>query len=130
MGKLKVGDQVILKADHMPGMKGAKASIIAAKLSNVYQITYTPTNGDSQVTHHKWIIQEEIRKAPKENYLLPSGYEFTCLATHMPHMYLSKAIIENGRFDIAYQVVYEPVNGGGKLMQHKWFIDEEFDMPK
>jgi transcription antitermination factor NusG len=58
----KQGDQVVLKADHMDGMNGAKASIDSAEQTTVYMVDYTPTNGGEVVKNHKWVTESEITK--------------------------------------------------------------------
>ena len=37
-----VGTQAIIESDHMPGMKGATATIVGAYNTTVYSISYTP----------------------------------------------------------------------------------------
>jgi hypothetical protein len=59
----KVGSQAIMKTDHMPGMNGAKATIVGAYDTTAYAISYTPTTGGPKVTNHKWIIHEELQNA-------------------------------------------------------------------
>ncbi|USB31741.1 YdhK family protein [Paenibacillus sp. YPG26] len=54
------GDEVVLEADHMKGMKGAKATIDSAERTTVYMIDYTPTNGGPKVTNHKWVTEDEL----------------------------------------------------------------------
>src|SRR5699024_5949950 len=45
----EVGSQAIIKADHMPGMDGAEATISGAFDTTVYTVSYTPTNGGEPV---------------------------------------------------------------------------------
>lgn len=40
------GSEVIIEADHMPGMKGATGKIESAKATTVYMFDYTPTTGE------------------------------------------------------------------------------------
>src|SRR4051812_37635378 len=61
--KFKVGSQSIILDDHMPGMKGAKATIAGAYDTTVYTVSYVPTTGGEKVTNHKWVIHEEIMNA-------------------------------------------------------------------
>lgn len=57
---LAAGTDVILNADHMKGMKGAKAVIDSAEQTTVYMVDYTPTNGGKKVTNHKWVTESEL----------------------------------------------------------------------
>ncbi len=57
---LKPGTDVILEADHMKGMKGAKAAIESAEKTTVYMIDYMPTTGAEKVTNHKWVTESEL----------------------------------------------------------------------
>ncbi|OIK13423.1 hypothetical protein BIV60_14100 [Bacillus sp. MUM 116] len=55
----KPGDEVILEADHMKGMQGAKAVIDTAQQTTVYMVDYTSTTGE-KVTNHKWVTEDEL----------------------------------------------------------------------
>lgn len=57
---LEKGTEVTLEADHMEGMKGAKATIESAENTTVYMVDYQPTTGGEMVTNHKWVTEEEI----------------------------------------------------------------------
>jgi hypothetical protein len=57
---LKEGTEVTLNADHMKGMKGAKATIDSAEQTTVYMVDYTPTTGGEKVTNHKWVTESEL----------------------------------------------------------------------
>ncbi len=56
----QLGDEVTLEADHMEGMKGAKATIDTAQQTTVYMVDYTPTTGGEKVTNHKWVTEDEL----------------------------------------------------------------------
>ena len=56
----KVGSEVLLSADHMKGMKGAKATIESAEQTTVYMVDYTPTTGGDLIKKHKWVTEEEL----------------------------------------------------------------------
>ena len=58
-----VGTEVTLTADHMPGMKGAEATVTGAFDTTAYQVDYTPTDGGEKVTDHKWVVEDEVRPA-------------------------------------------------------------------
>ncbi|MBG9812778.1 hypothetical protein ABD68_14600 [Bacillus endophyticus] len=57
---LKPGTEVTLEANHMEGMKGAKATIDSAEKTTVYVVDYTPTTGGEKVTNHKWVTESEL----------------------------------------------------------------------
>ncbi|MFC0190465.1 DUF1541 domain-containing protein [Fictibacillus aquaticus] len=57
---LKPGSEVTLDADHMKGMKGAKAVIDSAEQTTVYMVDYTPTTGGKKVKNHKWVTESEL----------------------------------------------------------------------
>ncbi len=59
----KPGADVIMNADHMEGMMGAKAVIDTAEQTTVYMVDYTPTTGGDKVTNHKWVTESEISAA-------------------------------------------------------------------
>lgn len=56
----KSGDEVVLNADHMKGMKGATATIDSAEEMTVYMVDYTPTTSGEEVKHHKWVTESEL----------------------------------------------------------------------
>lgn len=56
----KAGEEVVLNADHMKGMKEARATIDSAEKMTVYMIDYTPTTGGSVVKNHKWVTESEL----------------------------------------------------------------------
>lgn len=56
----KKGQEVTLLADHMKGMKGAKAVIESAEQTTVYTVDYTPTTGGETVRNHKWVTENEL----------------------------------------------------------------------
>ncbi|WP_186668926.1 YdhK family protein [Sporosarcina sp. BP05] len=57
---LEPGTEVTIEADHMKGMKGAKAVIDSAEKTTVYMIDYTPNTGGEKVTNHKWVTESEL----------------------------------------------------------------------
>ncbi|UAL54706.1 MULTISPECIES: YdhK family protein [Metabacillus] len=60
---LKPGDEADLNADHMKGMKGAKATIDTAEQTTVYMVDFTPTTGGEPVKNHKWVTESELSSA-------------------------------------------------------------------
>ncbi|MGN8845413.1 YdhK family protein [Niallia sp. HCP3S3_B10] len=57
---IEPGTEVIVNADHMEGMNGAKATIDSAEKTTVYMVDYTPTTGGEKVTNHQWITESEL----------------------------------------------------------------------
>ncbi|WP_243649561.1 YdhK family protein [Baia soyae] len=57
--------EVILKADHHKGMKGATAIIESGEKTTVYMIDYTPTTGGKRVKNHKWVTESELKAIQK-----------------------------------------------------------------
>lgn len=43
----KIGEQAIITAGYIPGLKGATATIVGAYDTNVYSVLYTLTTGES-----------------------------------------------------------------------------------
>ncbi|MEK5069725.1 YdhK family protein [Sporosarcina sp. FSL K6-1508] len=57
---LEKGTEVTIEADHMEGMKGAKAEIDSAEKTTVYMVDYTPTTGGEKVMNHEWVTESEL----------------------------------------------------------------------
>lgn len=116
-----VGTEVVLTADHMPGMKGAEATITGAFTTTTYAVSYTPTDGGAPVTDHKWVVHEELENpgaAP-----LPDGTEVVLLAEHMPGMKGATATIDSSTQETVYMV---DVDANGMTMtNHKWVVESE-----
>lgn len=55
--KYEVSENVILLTDHMPGMKGAIATIDSFKDTSFYMVDYKPTIGGKAVKNHKWVME-------------------------------------------------------------------------
>jgi hypothetical protein len=54
-----VGAEVVIIADHMPGMMGAKGVVSGAFDTTLYAVDYTTADG-KDVINHRWVISEEI----------------------------------------------------------------------
>lgn len=119
----KVGSQVIILADHKPGMKGATAMVVGTYDTTAYSVSYTPTTGGARVTNHKWVIHEEIKNAGKEPF--KPGTEVTLEADHKPGMKGATATIESAQQTTVYMVDYIPTTGGQPVKNHKWLIESE-----
>ena len=58
---LPEGAEVVLAADHMPGMEGATATIDSATDETVYMVDYEMDG--MAMTNHKWVVESEILPA-------------------------------------------------------------------
>ncbi|UUZ90259.1 YdhK family protein [Paenibacillus sp. P25] len=121
--KYKVGSQAVIQADHMPGMKGATATIVGAYDTMVYSVSYTPTNGGQPVKNHKWVIHEELKSAGAE--ALKPGTKVTLEADHMPGMKGASGTIDSAEHTTVYMVDYTPTTGGEKVTNHQWVTESE-----
>ncbi|BBH20177.1 hypothetical protein Back11_15220 [Paenibacillus baekrokdamisoli] len=119
----EVGSQAVIQAEHMPGMKGATATIVGTYDTTAYAVSYTPTTGGQPVKNHKWVILEEIENAG--NQTLKPGTEVTLEADHMPGMKGASATIESAEHTTVYVVDYNPTTGGETVKNHKWVIGSE-----
>ncbi|MGG3891200.1 YdhK family protein [Metabacillus fastidiosus] len=119
----KIGSQAILEADHMKGMKGAKATIVGAYDTTAYVVSYTPLTGGNTVNDHKWVIHEEIKEAGNET--LKPGTKVTLEADHMEGMKGAAAEIESAEKTTVYMVDYMPTTGGDEVKNHKWVTESE-----
>lgn len=118
-----VGSQIIIQANHMAGMNGAKGTVVGAYDTIAYEVSYMPTTGGPEVKNHKWVIQEEIKKA--DGKILQPGAKVTLKADHLPGMKGAIATIESGMRKIVYMVNYQPTTGGAEVKNHKWLIESE-----
>lgn len=119
--KHRVGSTVTLTADHMPGMKGARAHVNGAFDGIVYGVTYTPTTGGAPVVDHKWIVQQEIQGAGSEP--LKPGTPITITADHMDGMKGAKGTVVEVHRETVYTVSFEA--DGTHYYNHKWVVDDE-----
>lgn len=119
----KPGSEAVIQEGHMPGMKGATATIAGAYETTAYVLTYTPTTGGEPVKHHRWIIHEEIKDAGDKPF--EPGAEVVLEADHMPGMNGAKATIESGEQTTVYMLDYTPTTGGDPVKNHKWVTESE-----
>ncbi|MNO56582.1 hypothetical protein D3C76_470980 [compost metagenome] len=118
-----VGSQVTVEADHMPGMKGATATVVGAFDTTAYAVSYTPKTGGERVTNHKWVIQEEIKDAKENPY--PPGASITITADHMKGMKGAEAVVDSSGQTTVYMIDYTPTTGGEAVKNHKWVVEDE-----
>ena len=116
-----VGSEVMLTADHMPGMDGAQATISGAFDTTTYSVSYTPTDGGEPVTDHRWVVHEELvdpGEAP-----LPGGTEVVLNAEHLPGMQGATATIDYSTQETVYMVDID--TGEMTMINHKWVTESE-----
>lgn len=119
--KFAKGSEVTLLADHMPGMKGAKARIVGAYTTTTYEVSYTPTDGGEPVKNHRWVVHEELVNpgdAP-----LKKGVQVEIGAEHMQGMKGAKATIDDSTQETVY--IVDVLDGEMPMTNHKWFVESE-----
>lgn len=121
--KYPVGTEVMLTADHMPGMDGANATISGAFDTYTYAIDYTPTDGGEPVRDHKWVVQEELEDAGEQ--LLADGTTKTILANHMQGMEGAEATIVSSTDETVYMVDIDSPDM--TMKRHKWVVESEIE---
>lgn len=123
--KFPVGTEAVITAgdDHMPGMKGAVATIVGAYQTNVYAVTYTPTTGGEPVKNHKWVIQEEIQNTGKASFQV--GDEVILDADHMKGMKGATAKMESAQNTNVYMIDFKTTDTGEEVKNHKWVTEDE-----
>lgn len=57
----KIGDSVILEANHTVGMMGAEATVDEAITGTVYVVDYEATDGSGMVKNHMWVTESELK---------------------------------------------------------------------
>lgn len=118
-----VGSEVVLRADHMPGMEGAAATIVGAYDTWTYAVDLRPTTGGEEIRDHRWVVQEELEGVGEDR--LPDGTEVTLLADHMPGMQGASATIASSTDETVY--VVDLVIDGMEMTNHKWVVDSEIE---
>ncbi|PTH66182.1 YdhK family protein [Staphylococcus arlettae] len=122
-GKFEQGDKVTITAGHMPGMKGAEATVKGAYKTHAYVVSYKPTNGDKKVNNHKWVVNEEIKEAPEHGF--SAGDTVKLEADHMPGMKGATADVDDVKETTVYMVDYKSTDDGKTVKNHKWMTDDE-----
>ncbi|WP_181445430.1 YdhK family protein [Flexivirga caeni] len=124
--KYPVGSTVILTANHMEGMDGARATVVGAYSTFTYAVNYTPTTGGAMVKDHKWVVQQEIRDAGTQR--LTDGKKVVLTADHMPGVRGATATIASSTDQTVYVVDYTV--GGMTMKNHKWVGQDEMKAAK
>ncbi|RLY93894.1 DUF1541 domain-containing protein [Kocuria tytonicola] len=56
--RLMEGTEVTIEADHVPGMKGAKGTVVSSTTQIVYMVDYQADG--MTIKNHKWVVEDEI----------------------------------------------------------------------
>nr|WP_246242777.1 MULTISPECIES: YdhK family protein [Flexivirga] len=124
--KYPVGSKVILTADHMEGMDGARASVVGAYATFTYAVNYTPTTGGAMVKDHKWVVQQELQDAGSKR--LANGTKVVLTTDHMSGMKGAHGTIASSTDQTVYVVDYTA--GGMTMKNHKWVVEDEMKPAK
>lgn len=120
-----VGTEVIMIADHMPGMAGAAARVSGAFDTVLYAINYTNADTGEEVLWHRWVIHEEIQGSGDEPWKV--GDQVILLPGHISGMggEGARAEIVEVVAGVAYMVDFTPTDGGEPIINHQWVSQEE-----
>jgi len=125
--KFPVGSNVILLADHMEGMKGAKAQVVGAFDTTMYEVSYKPKTGGPMVKNHRWVVQEELKDTET---VANEGDTVILNADHMDGMMGAKAKVDKSITGTVYVVNYTPTNGQEEVKNHMWVTEDEMEFDK
>lgn len=118
------GSNVVLRADHMPGMEGAKGTVVGAFDTVAYAVSFIPTTGGEPQKNHKWVIHEELDKAG-EDRPLEAGAKVVLKARHMPGMEGAEATIDSAQATTVYMVDFQATDTGETIRNHQWLTEDE-----
>lgn len=122
--KFRKGSRVIVLANHMKGMYGAKGRVAAAYNTRLYMVNYRSTVNHKLVRNHKWVVTKEIK--PYKKGRLHVGETVRLLANHMKGMYGAKAVITAIHHAPAYMINYRPTNNyNTSVVNHRWVTQDE-----
>ncbi|MGM0843868.1 MAG: YdhK family protein [Bacillota bacterium] len=121
--KYEKGSKVIIEEGHMPGMKGAEATIKEAFDTTVYSISYDPVTGGERVENHKWVVHEELQEADQDPF--QPGSEVTLEAEHMEGMQGAEAVVDTAEQKTVYVIDFTTLDGSEKIENHLWVTEEE-----
>lgn len=119
-----VGSNVIITADHMPGMEGAEATISGAFDTVIYEVSYTPTDGGERVLDHKWVIHEDLEEGAE---VAEAGDEVVLEADHMEGMHGATAFVEDAIHGTVYAVDFDSTIDGERVTNHMWMTEDELE---
>ncbi|MBM7650488.1 hypothetical protein JOC78_003480 [Bacillus ectoiniformans] len=121
--KYEVGSTVIVAEGHMPGMKGAEATVVNAYDTTVYRVSYDPVSGGDRVEKHEWVVHEELKETDEKPF--KPGSEVTIEAEHMEGMQGASAVVDTAEQKTVYVIDFTLTDGSEKVMNHLWVTEEE-----
>ena len=122
--KFPVGSNVILLPDHMKGMKGAKAQVVGAFDTTIYEVSYKPKTGGPMVKNHRWVVQEELKDTKT---VANEGDTVILNADHMDGMMGAEAKVDKSIKGTVYVVNYTPTDGQEEVKNHMWVTEDEME---
>ena len=125
--KFPVGSNVILLPDHMKGMKGAKAQVVGAFDTTIYEVSYKPKTGGPMVKNHRWVVQEELKDTKT---VANEGDTVILNADHMDGMMGAEAKVDKSITGTVYVVNYTPTDGQKEVKNHMWVTEDEMEYDK
>jgi hypothetical protein len=121
--KYEVGSKAKIEKGHMPGMKGAEATVVGAYETTVYRVSYDPQTGGDRVENHEWVVHEELKEAGEEPF--NPGDEVTIEAEHMEGMKGAVAEVDTAESKTVYVIDFTPTDGSDPVKNHLWVTEEE-----
>ncbi|UDM31896.1 DUF1541 domain-containing protein [Lentilactobacillus laojiaonis] len=58
---LSIGSKITIEANHMPGMRGAEATIVDSQEGNIYIVDVPAYEGQKPMMNHRWFMQDEMK---------------------------------------------------------------------
>lgn len=117
-----VGSKVILNTNHMTGMEGAEATVVAAYDTTAYAVSYKPTTDQPEVQNHKWVVHEELTDVTEVPYAV--GDQVVLATDHLEGMRGATATIDEAKQTTVYMVDYTSTTGED-VKNHRWVTEDE-----
>ena len=121
-GEFKVGDKVTITGAYAR-YERCRSYCKGAYKTYAYVVSYKPTNGNEKVNNHKWVVNEEIKDAPKDGF--SKGDTVKLEASHMSGMKGATVNIDNVKKTTVYVVDYKSKDNGKIIKNHKWMTGNE-----
>jgi hypothetical protein len=120
-----VDSRVIILADHVPGMEGAKGVVNGAYETTAYKVSYVPSTWGNRVKDYKWVIHEDIDRAGLEPF--KPGDEVLLHVKYKEGMDGAVAKIESVQQTTVYMVSYIDTRDGSHVKYYKWLVESELE---
>ncbi|CAK8053629.1 YdhK family protein [Eupransor demetentiae] len=118
--KYKVGQEIISQATHMPGMKGAKAKIVAVYDATLYAVDFKSTDG-MEMKDHKWLTRVDFTDGKDHKV----GDDITIASAHMSGMKGAQGKVVEVKAGPAYAINYQPTDGSEEVTNHLYLAEDE-----